>query len=403
MGNKLANQIKGALEYKINQYNIKVLLVDDQNIVGETIKRMLADIPDIEFYFCMDPTVAIKTAVEIEPTIILQDLVMPDVDGLTLVKFYRMHPKLKDVPVIVLSSKEEATIKAEMFEKGANDYLVKLPDKIELIARIKYHSMAYINLLQRNDAYESLAKSQNALASELNKAAEYVVTLLPNKIVTGDIKVDWRFIPSAQLGGDAFGYHYLDNEHYAMYLLDVCGHGVGSALLSVTAISMLRSQTLANTDFKNPESVAISLNKAFQMSEHNGLYFTIWYGVFNKNTRVLKYISAGHPPPMLYKNNKCTPLKNENFIIGGMQEFPFSGAESSIPNGANMYLYSDGVYEIEKLDGQFWTMEEMGDFLAQNAEDNNNNELDKLFKYTKELSGKNILDDDFSLVKFTFD
>lgn len=396
------NQLKDVLEQKIQDYKIKVLLVDDQNIVGEQVKRMLAEATDIEFHFCMDPTLAISKAVEIEPTIILQDLVMPDVDGLTLVKFYRSHPKIKDIPVIVLSSKEEASTKAEMFEKGANDYLVKLPDKVELIARIRYHSKAYINLLQRNDAYNSLEKSQKALASELNKAAEYVISLLPEKIKSETLKTDWRFIPSAQLGGDAFGYHWIDEDNFAFYLLDVCGHGVGSALLSVSAITMLRSQTLPGVDFKNPESVINSLNKAFQMSDHNGLYFTIWYAVFNKSSRELKYISAGHPPSLIYSENKIDKLTNENFIIGGLLEFPFSSASRIIPKGANIYLFSDGVYEIEKPDGVYWTLEEMEELMKNNFSEDNS-ELDKLFEFTKDLSGKTILDDDFSIIKLTFE
>jgi len=396
------NQLKEVLEQKIQEYKIKVLLVDDQNIVGEQVKRMLAQDPEIEFHFCMDPTIAISKAVEIEPTIILQDLVMPDVDGLTLVKFYRSHPKLKDIPVIVLSSKEEAETKAEMFEKGANDYLVKLPHKVELIARIKYHSKAYINLLQRNDAYKSLEKSQNALASELNKAAEYVISLLPAELISPEIKAVWKFIPSAQLGGDAFGYHWIDDDNFAFYLLDVCGHGVGSALLSVSAITMLRSQTLPGVDFREPESVIQSLNKAFQMSDHNGLYFTIWYGVFNKQTREIKYISAGHPPSLIYSNDKIDKLTNENFIIGGLLEFPFTSASRIIPTGSDVYLFSDGVYEIEQNDGVYWTLDELEEFM-DNHYSKDNSELDKLFEWTKELSGKTILDDDFSIIKLTFE
>lgn len=227
-------------EIKKSEYKIKVLLVDDQMIVGEQVRRMLSQFEDIEYHFCQDPAQAINKAKEIQPTLILQDLVMPEIDGLTLVKFYRASMELKDVPIIVLSSKEEATTKAEMFEAGANDYIVKLPDKIELLARIRYHSGAYINLLQRNEAYNSLEKSQKALASELNKAGEYVISMLPEPLSTYELSTYWRFIPSAQLGGDSFGYHWLDKDNFAAYLLDVCGHGVGPALLSVSAMNFFK-------------------------------------------------------------------------------------------------------------------------------------------------------------------
>jgi PleD family two-component response regulator len=140
-----------------------VLLVDDQAMVGETVRRMLADQPDVDFHYCANPAEAIGAAERIKPTVILQDLIMPDVDGLTLVKQYRANPATKDLPIIVLSSKEDATVKSEAFTAGANDYLVKLPDRIELVARIRLHSTAYANQLQRDEAYRALGESQRQL------------------------------------------------------------------------------------------------------------------------------------------------------------------------------------------------------------------------------------------------
>src|SRR5258708_28992311 len=125
-----------------------VLLVDDQAMVGEAIRRALASQPNIGFCYCADPAEAIAVAERIKPTVILQDLVMPGADGLTLVRRYRADPVTKDVPIIVLSSKEEPAVKSEAFKAGADDYLVKLPDKVELIARIQHHSQAYVNHLQ---------------------------------------------------------------------------------------------------------------------------------------------------------------------------------------------------------------------------------------------------------------
>src|SRR5918996_1197673 len=148
------------MENEVTEHGITVLLVDDQAMIGEAVRRMLSGEKDISFHFCNDPTKALETAVRVSPTVILQDLVMPEVDGLTLVKQFRAQENTKDIPMIVLSTKEEPLIKAEAFALGANDYLVKLPDKIELIARIRYHSRAYINLLERNEAFQALFRSQ---------------------------------------------------------------------------------------------------------------------------------------------------------------------------------------------------------------------------------------------------
>lgn len=145
------------------EHQIRVLLVDDQAIIGEAVQRMLATAEDINFHYCSDPIQAISLANEIAPTVILQDLVMPDIDGLLLLRFFRANVATRDIPMIVLSAKEDAKLKADAFTAGANDYLVKLPDPIELIARIRYHSKAYINKLQRDAAHQALRESEQRL------------------------------------------------------------------------------------------------------------------------------------------------------------------------------------------------------------------------------------------------
>jgi two-component system chemotaxis family response regulator WspR len=140
-----------------------VLLVDDQPMIGEAVRRGLANEDNIDFHFCADPHQAVAQALLIRPTVILQDLVMPGLDGLSLVREYRNTPQICDVPIIVLSTKEEPLIKSAAFAAGANDYLVKLPDNIELVARIRYHSRSYMTLLQRDEAYRALRVSQQQL------------------------------------------------------------------------------------------------------------------------------------------------------------------------------------------------------------------------------------------------
>jgi signal transduction histidine kinase/HPt (histidine-containing phosphotransfer) domain-containing protein len=144
-------------------YHVMVLLVDDQAMVCEAVRRALANQPDIDFHYCADAREALTLANQIKPTVILQDLVMPGIDGLTLVGQFRSNHGTRDIPIIVLSTNENPQVKGQAFALGANDYLVKLPDKIELIARIRYHSKAFLNLLQRDAAYRALRESQQQL------------------------------------------------------------------------------------------------------------------------------------------------------------------------------------------------------------------------------------------------
>ncbi len=144
-------------------HNAIVLLVDDQAMIAEGIRRMLQDETNIEFHYCGEPDKALETAIEIKATVILQDLIMPDIDGLTLVRFYKSHPDTKNIPVIVLSSKDVAEVKSEAFSSGANDYLVKLPDAIELIARINAHTKHYLTAKERDEAYQAIQDMQQQL------------------------------------------------------------------------------------------------------------------------------------------------------------------------------------------------------------------------------------------------
>ena len=141
-------EIKETQDSGSDQNNSVVLLVDDQVMVRELISRMLADEPDIEFHYCGNPKEAVAMAKKVKPTIILQDLIMPEVDGYTLVDEYRKNDATKNIPIIVLSTKEEPEDKSLAFERGANDYLLKPPEKIELIARIRAHSRGYLTQMK---------------------------------------------------------------------------------------------------------------------------------------------------------------------------------------------------------------------------------------------------------------
>src|SRR4051812_928846 len=115
------------LPLKSNLDSIMVLLVDDQAIIAHAVRRLLANLPDIDLHYCSDPAEAIREANEIRPYVILQDLVMPSIDGLDLVRMFRSNAGTADTPIIVLSAEEDAEMKSRAFAVGANDYLVKLP------------------------------------------------------------------------------------------------------------------------------------------------------------------------------------------------------------------------------------------------------------------------------------
>ncbi len=381
-------------------HRVKVLLIDDQPIVAEAIRRMLEPESDIDFHYCADPAKALAVAKELSPTIILQDLVMPDIDGLLLLKFYQGNASTRDIPVIVLSSQEEPVTKAKAFELGASDYLVKLPDRIELVARVKHHSRGYIHLLERNEAFRELHESQRALAEDLAQAERYVTSLLPDKIATESVVTDWKFIPSSKLGGDSFGYHWIDDDHFACYLLDVCGHGVKAALMSVSAMNVLRAQSLPGCDFRDASQVLSALNNAFLMEKHNDMYFTIWYGVYNKTTRELNYSGAGHPPALLLSDSQitCQQLESQGPMTGIMEDMPYEGVRTTVEPGSRLYLYSDGICELHKPDGSMWPFAEFIDAMSA-PQQHGESVLERIHTVGLQVQNGNPFVDDFSILE----
>src|ERR1700689_202739 len=294
---------------------------------------------------------------------------------------------------------------ARKMQQKAYDMTLLSQREARLIAKLeaahKELTLAHRDLAQSRD---ELLRVHNRLRQELHDAERYVLAILPEP-VTEPIAVDWLFAPSTELGGDSFGYYWIDGEHFALYLLDVCGHGVGSALLSITVANTLRSGALQNTDFRRPEAVLSSLNQAFQMENQNGLYFTMWYGVYHRPTGTLRYASAGHPPPILVsgareQRGEAKSLSAVGCPVGIVPDAEYERHECSLAGPARLFLFSDGAYEIMRPDG---TLLEFADFeeVLTRAVPEGVSELEELLHFAQNVNGSKDLDDDFSIIKMT--
>ncbi|HEV2210695.1 MAG TPA: SpoIIE family protein phosphatase [Verrucomicrobiae bacterium] len=380
-----------------------LLVVDDDETSREMLARRLRRI-GYTVSAISNGVHALALARKQKFDLVMLDMVMPGLDGFQVLAKFKAEPGLRDIPIIMLSALDEENGIARSIEMGAEDYLAKPFNPVFLRARIGA-CLEKKRLRDRELAtHEALVSTQKKLAAELAGAAAYVRSLLPPPL-SSPVATDWSFAPSEQLGGDAFGYHWLNPEQFAIYLLDVCGHGVGAALLSVSALQTLRAQTLVGVNFSEPSEVLAALNRVFSMERQNQLFFSLWYGVYDLRTRELSFASAGHPPALLLGPETAppfslAPLRTEAPAIGCFDEAQFPSARRGVPPGSRLLVFSDGVFEIFHGSERVGTWEE---FVAgfEDAAVRNLRPAARLER-ARQARGAQVLEDDFSLLEVRF-
>src|SRR5262249_40292025 len=150
---------------------------------------------------------------------------------------------------------------------------------------------------------------------------------------------------------------------------------------------------LPGADMRDPGQVMTKLNEMFQMDRQDGKYFTIWYGVYRPTGRQLAYCNAGHPPALLHSAGKLQELEADGLAVGMMPQMPYDTRSVAVAEGAKLLLYSDGVFEVEKPDGQMWQYPEFVSRIG--AEMGSGGDLiDRHLKYVRELHAGDVLGDD---------
>ena len=266
-----------------------------------------------------------------------------------------------------------------------------LPPSAEL--RIGRHTLRH-ELLSPSEASQ-----REQLARELERARQYLQSLIPAPIERGPVLTDWVYAPSSELAGDALGTLELDAGRLAFYVLDVCGHGVASAMHSASVLNTLRSRSLPGADLAEPGQVLERLNFAFPMDEHGGLFFSIFYAVLDPASGRMRYSSAGHPPSLLLGagGRIRARLALKNPPIGTVEHRVFGQGEAVLDRGERLYVLTDGVFEFCDRQGRQRGLEEFEQVLESGA-DRSRGEPTRLYEAACALAGPGLLSDDFTLL-----
>jgi len=339
------------------------------------------------------------------PDVVIGDMFSAGFAGFELQELLKSCAEFES-RMIVLSPFAESKCVARAIQLGADDYLGRDAEPSVLMERIE-SSIERRRMKARRQLYvAALAQARESLEEELRRGAEYVRCLLPGKISSASLSTDWAFIPSASLGGDLFGYHRLGDGRMAIFMIDVSGHGLQSALYSVTIFDALRNEGLRYVDFGDPLSVMNGLNQSFRMEERNNMLFTLWYGVWDESSRLLTHASAGSPPAVLIvQGGGAIELKAEGVVAGAYPDAVYSKLDIQIPRKSRLFLFSDGIYEFMTSDQSILGLEAFIQLLERSAAEipQDSPSIGRILGTLAGLSSGSSFQDDVSLLEVRFD
>ncbi|MDA2923224.1 SpoIIE family protein phosphatase [Acidobacteria bacterium AH-259-L09] len=263
----------------------------------------------------------------------------------------------------------------------------------------------------RKRAEEELRKANERMKSDLQAAAKVQESLLPEAALNlAGVSFAWAFKPCEELGGDIFNVFPLDEQHMGLYVLDVSGHGVVAALLSVTlnrvlspapSLTSVLKQHIGGSRYRllAPGEVAGQLNEQFPMDPARPQYFTLLYGMLNLETYEFRYVSAGHPGPVyLAGTEEPVILEAPGFPIGFFEEVNWEERIVSMNPGDRLYLYSDGITEAMNTDGEAFGKERLICALHQSRARPLEDSLSSLLGSVEEWCSEARLEDDISVL-----
>ncbi len=388
---------------------LPVLIIEADQLLRKLLKKLLQP-QGFEVVEATTGEEGLTLIPAVRPALILCDWNLPGIDGLSLCRALKANPAWSDIYFILLMAYSTPEHHVKALDTGADDFLSKPIQIKELCARLRAGLRVYRTFQEQRRLAQELKIQQEQLELEIAEAAEYVRSLLPapmNEKVTARS----QFFPSRQLGGDCFDYHWLDSDFLAMYLLDVSGHGLGAALVSVTIQNILRAQILPGINFYQPGLVLTALNEAFALEQGTNWlsetsidrYFTIWYGVYNYSKQLLMYASAGHPPAVVLSGqspkHQIHRLRTPGTPIGMFPDAKYKTQFFKVEQESTLYLFSDGIYEIRQPNRDIWDLDGFIDLIDRCHHSEQLDNSDRIIQAVKSLKQNRDFEDDCSLLQ----
>ena len=387
-----------------------ILIVDDTSANLQVLAGMLKD-RGYKVRPVPSGKLALLAARRDPPDLILLDINMPEMNGYEVCEQLKADDQLRGIPVIFISALTEQLDKVKAFANGGVDYITKPFQMEELHARVETHLKLRQLQIELEETNLRLAKVNERMSRDLQAAAKIQETFLPREtpLVPG-ANFAWIYKPCDELAGDGLNIIPLGKGFVGLYILDVSGHGVAAALLSVTLSRLLSPPSEPSSillrdggvgdvlDILPPAEVVARLNRLFPFDSATSQFATILYGILNTTNGAFRYASAGHPGPVHCPSGRAPViLESDGFPIG-MADEPYEERSVCLGSGDRLYLYSDGVPEAMSSSGHQFGSTRLLEAIAQSRALAVQQSLASLLASVASWQGSEIPQDDISIL-----
>ena len=377
-----------------------ILIVDDTASEIRVLNEVLKS--DYKTIFATNWKDALELARTRQPDLVLLDVMMPEVDGYEVCARLRADPATREIPVIFVTSLNQAEDETKGLELGARDYITKPFKPAVVKARVRTH------LLIKRQQAELLSK-QKKIEEDLTAAGKIQQCLLPKAPPdVSRVSFAWRFRPCDAVGGDILNVVPLDADHVGLYMVDVAGHGPPSAMVSVLVYQLMNPHTGILVDHtaeqplvRSPEAVLDILDKEFPL-ERFDRHFTIIYLVLDLRNGRLSYSNAAHCRPILLRQSGELRTLGEAGTVIGLGLLPFGQGEVVIKPGESVVLYSDGLIEQENPEQIPFGLDRLEAFLSGLRLSTPEELAGAVLEQTLKFAHGQPLADDLSILTFTY-
>lgn len=343
---------------------------------------------------------------------VITDWIMPNMSGLELCEKIRNADFPHYIYIIMLTARDSDTELVKGMNAGADDFIVKPFKKEELHVRIKAGERIIQLETDLSEKNQKLNHAYSVIKKDLEAAGRIQESLLPKQDLNIlDFQFEWMFLPSAFVAGDIFNYFQLDEHHIGFYLLDVAGHGIPAALLSVTISKVLSPLDIhagilkhfisnpPHYEITSPARVVDKLNNKFQADDDTMQYFTMIYGVIDARSGETTMTQAGHPNPILLKKNgEVMQAGDGGFPVGMLPEATYDEFQITLEKGDRLILYSDGIIECNNEKNEQFSIDRFMNLLQENKQSTRGELTQKIKHKLNQWNGTKDFDDDVTLL-----